>query len=79
MTPYAHHQTDDYLTAYRAEIAADMQSARNGPPLGRQLRTSIARTVVRFGAWILPEGPEVVDGRIIVLPSPKPGELTEAA
>ena len=67
MTPYNHHLDDTYLTTYRTEIADGLRLSRTTGGRGRTLQGSIARAVVRFGAWMLPETPELVDGHILVL------------
>ena len=67
MTPYTHHMNDAYLNAYSQELTHDLRTARATVGGHRSLRRTVARQVVRFGAWLLPDTPELVDGRILVL------------
>jgi hypothetical protein len=68
MTPHAHHNNDLYLSAYTAELTRDLTEAHDADRTGHSgIRFSIAQSFVRFGAWLLPETPELVDGRILVL------------
>lgn len=77
MTRTTHHISDTYMNAYRNELAADLTHAyRSGPALRRSRRT-VGRLLVRFGANLFPETPEIVDGRIIVLRQPIDAEPLE--
>jgi len=67
MTPYAHHNNDLYLSAHVTELTQDLTDAYASNGTGRHgIRRSIAQSFVRIGAWMLPEGPELVDGRTLV-------------
>ncbi len=80
MTPYNHHLDDTYVTTYRNEIAEGLRLARTTGGRGRTLQGTIARAVVRLGAWMLPEKPELVDGHILVLDvQPQPSADLERA
>lgn len=70
MTPYAHHLDDSYLHAHLAEVAADVRASRRRRRPRHTLRGAVARAMVRTGARLLPDTPELVDGRILVLESP---------
>jgi hypothetical protein len=67
MTPYAHHSNNTYLRAYQAELAHDLSEAHSRGVGFHSIRRSIARSLVRIGAWLLPEKTELVDGTIHVL------------
>ncbi len=69
MTPYAHHHNDLYLSAYRAEIAAELTSAHSGHRDAGALRRGVARALVRTGARMLPTTPESVGGGFVVMSS----------
>ena len=80
MTPTNHHISRQYLDAYRSELTTDLRVAHATPGLGHALRGAVARSLVRMGVSMLPEGPPVVDGRVIVLTtSPPARDLPEAA
>ena len=70
MTPYAHHTSDAYLDAYTSELSDDLRSAFTTESAFRRSRRTIARAMVRLGARMLPETPELVDERILVLATP---------
>lgn len=65
MTPYNHHITDQYVKAYDAELARDLSKAHR--QRSATIRRSFARRLVQFGAWMLPEKPDMVNGTILVL------------
>lgn len=78
MTPYNHHISDTYIKAYDAELARDLSEAHRVRPAN--LRRSIARRLVQFGAWMLPDEPDIVNGTIVVLEiEPGHGAVREAA
>lgn len=68
MTPYTHHITDQYLDAYLTEITRDLSESMRGDSITRSIRKSLARSLVRVGAWMLPDKPELVSDTILVLP-----------
>lgn len=72
MTPYAHHISNNYLNAYTTELARDLHEAYRGDSFTRSLRKGVARSLVRVGAWMLPDKPELVSDTILVLPK-RPG------
>lgn len=67
MTPYIHHTNDLYLNAYSREMTDELRTAWTTAGRDRILRRTVARSIVRLGAWMLPDTPELVDGRILVL------------
>lgn len=80
MTPYAHHNNDLYLSAYGAELTKELTEAHSGSDTGRHgIRRSIARSFVQIGAWMLPEKPELVDGRILVFDFEPPDHAHQRA
>ena len=80
MTPTNHLQSDAYLDAYRAQLSDDLRAARSAGGRPRTIQRAVARTMVRLGVSMMPEGPTVVDDRIIVLPHPvTEADLPEAA
>jgi len=70
MTPYTQHHNDSYLAAYTAELRVDLTAAHATEGVLRRIRRSLARSLVRIGARMLPETPDIVDGRIIVMSVP---------
>jgi hypothetical protein len=60
--------SDNYLDAYRTELGRDLSDAHRGVAFTRMLRKGVARTLVRVGAWMLPDKPELVSDTILVLP-----------
>ena len=80
MTPYAHHNHDAYLNAYTSELSTDLRAAFATESALRRARRVIARSMVRFGARLLPDTPELVDGRILVLATiPTEEDVKQAA
>ena len=74
MNPYGTQLTNDHLEAYRAWMLPELHSAMTAEPTLRKIRKSVARSLVRVGAWMLPDKPELVSDTILVLP--KPAEKT---
>ncbi|MGI9666792.1 MAG: hypothetical protein ACR2N2_06780 [Acidimicrobiia bacterium] len=67
MSPHNHHTNDMYIAAYTQELSHELRTAWTTGGTKRSLRRGIARSIVRFGAWMLPDTPELVDGHILVL------------
>jgi len=67
MTQHTHVNHDMYVNAYLSEISHDMRSARASNGLLSALRRSVAHGLVRSGAWLLPDKPQVIGGTVIVL------------
>ena len=68
MTPYAHHNNDLYLSAYREELTKALTETHSGGSTVRHgIRRSIAQSLVRIGTWMLPDASDFVEGRILVL------------
>jgi hypothetical protein len=70
MNPYGTQLTNDHLEAYRAWMLPELHSAMTAEPALRKIRKSVARSLVRVGAWMLPDRPELVSDTITVLPKP---------
>jgi hypothetical protein len=68
MTPYTHTTSDIHINVYQQEIRDSIRSSKAHPGALRSLRRHIARGLVRTGAWLLPEKPEVIGGTVFVLP-----------
>jgi hypothetical protein len=68
MTPYSHHTSDSYIVAYQSELTRDLSAAHRGEALPRTLRKGVGRALVRFGAWMMPDKPELVSETILILP-----------
>lgn len=79
MTPTTHHITDTYINAYQAELRLDLTMAHRSDPGLQRTRRLVGRSLVRLGAWLFPETPEIVDGRIIVLQNPVDRRALEKA
>jgi hypothetical protein len=67
MTPYTHTTSDIHINVYQREIRDAIGSSKAHPGALRSLRRYIARGLVRGGAWLLPEKPEVIGGTVFVL------------
>jgi len=67
MTPHPQLSHDVYINAYLSEISHDMRSTRASSGPWHAIRRSVARGLVRSGAWLLPDKPEVIRGTVIVL------------
>jgi hypothetical protein len=70
MTPYSQHQNDAYVRAYHVELTADLRAALAQEGSLRRMRRGFARSLVRIGARMLPDTPDIVDGHILVLRTP---------
>ena len=70
MNPYGTQLTNDHLEAYQTWMLPELQSALTAEPALRTIRKSVARSLVRVGAWMLPDRPELVSDTILVLPKP---------
>ena len=68
MTPYGYQQTHDYLDAHVAELARDLAAAHRLGSTSRRFRKGVGRFLVRVGAWMMPDKPELVSDTILVLP-----------
>lgn len=79
MTPYTHHISDTYLDAYIRELNTDLVTAHREEAFRRTLRKGVARTLVRVGAWMLPDKPELVSDTILVLPKRPDGGTAKRA
>jgi hypothetical protein len=67
MTPYTHTTSDIHINVYQQEIRDAIGLSKAHPGALRSLRRYIARGLVRGGAWLLPEKPEVIGGTVFVL------------
>lgn len=71
MTPLTHQTMDMHVKVYHDQLGADIRAARSiHAPLHRT-RRAIARSLVRTGAWLLPDKPEMVGNTVLVLPQPQ--------
>ena len=70
MNPYGTQLTNDHIEAYQSWMLPELHSALTAEPTLRKIRTSVARSLVRVGAWMLPDRPELVSDSILVLPKP---------
>lgn len=66
MTPFTHLTNDTHIATYQAELRTELARARTASTPLHSLRTHIARGLVRAGAWLLPDKPEVIGGTVIV-------------
>ena len=67
MTPFIHQTNNDYVRAYQAEVHADIQTARFSPSLIHTVRRRIAQSLVRAGAWLLPDKTDVIGATVSLL------------
>ena len=68
MTPYTHATSDIHVDVYQQDIRTAIGRSKGHPGALRSLRRYVARGLVRTGAWLLPEKPEVIGGTVFVLP-----------
>jgi hypothetical protein len=68
MNPYGSQLTNDNLEAYQAWMLPELQTAMTAEPTLHKIRTFVARSLVRVGAWMLPDRSELVLDSVIVLP-----------
>ncbi|MCL1588429.1 MAG: hypothetical protein M3092_08420 [Actinomycetia bacterium] len=68
MTPYTHTTSDVHINVYQQEVRDSIGRSKAHPGALRSLRRHVARGLVRTGAWLLPEKPEVIGGTVFVLP-----------
>jgi len=76
MTPFTQQTIDTHVRVYTDNIAEDMRRARTTTS---PLRRAVARGLVRFGAWLLPDKPDMVGDTVIVLRHPRPDTTEQAA
>jgi len=67
MTPYTAH-TNDQLDLYVETLASDLTVAYASGPTLMRVRRMTARLLVRVGAWMLPDKPQMVSDTIFILP-----------
>ena len=68
MTPFTHTTNDMHIDVYQNEVRIAMKQLRTHPAATRSLRRHVARGLVRIGAWLLPDKPEIIGGTVFVLP-----------
>ena len=68
MTPYTHATNDIHVDVYQQDIRYAIGRSKGHPGALRSLRRHVARGLVRTGAWLLPEKPDVIGGTVFVLP-----------
>jgi hypothetical protein len=79
MTPYTHATSDVHVTVYQTEVRTALQRSRTQSGALHSLRRHIARGLVRTGAWLLPDKPEVIGGTVFVLPASPAGHADRTA
>lgn len=67
MSPY---MNIEYVGAYEAELRIDLHHAWTQTPITRKIRKALARSLVRVGAWMMPDKPEFVSDTVLLLPKP---------
>lgn len=67
MNPLVHPTSNEYVHAYQAEVHADIQTSRLSPSLVHTVRRRIAHSLVRAGAWLLPDKTDVVGATVLLL------------
>jgi hypothetical protein len=67
MTPFTHTTNDIHVNMYQQDVRVAIKEAKAHPRTTHSLRRHIARGLVRIGAWLLPEKPEVIGGTVFVL------------
>ena len=70
MNPYGTQLSNDHLEAYQTWMLPELHSAMTAEPTARKIRKSVARSLVRVGAWMLSDRPAMVSDTILVLPKP---------
>jgi hypothetical protein len=67
MTPFIHQTNNEYVRAYQAEVHTDIQTSRLSPNLIHTMRRHIAQSLVRAGAWLLPDKTDVIRATVSLL------------
>ena len=67
MTPFTYTASDIHVDVYRQDVRVAISRSRTRPGVLHSLRRHIARGLVRTGAWLLPDKPEVIGGTVFVL------------
>ena len=66
MTPFTYTASDIHVDVYQQEVRVAFTQSRQHPGALHSLRRHIARGLVRTGAWLLPDKPEVIGGTVFV-------------
>jgi len=75
VTPYTQQSIDTHVRVYNDLVSADIHRATS---TRNPIRRAVARGLVRTGAWLLPDKPDMVGNNVIVLP-PKSEAPKQAA
>ena len=75
MTPYTQQSINTHVQVYKDLVRADIHRATSTKS---PIRRAVARGLVRTGAWLLPDKPDMVGNNVIVLP-PKSEAPKQAA
>lgn len=66
MTPFTQPTIDTHIQVYNDLVIEDLHRATS---TRSPIRRAIARGLVRTGAWLLPDKPDMVGNTVVVLPS----------
>jgi len=66
VTPFTQQTIDTHIRVYNDQVSADIHRAIS---TRRPIRRAIARGLVRTGAWLLPDKPDMIGNTVIVLPT----------
>lgn len=70
MNTHGYHITNDAVAAHHAWVLPELTDAMAADGTMYTVRTSVARALVRAGAWMLPSRPRTATDGIHVLPKP---------
>ena len=68
MTPFTYTTSDIHVDVYQQDVRVAIRETKTHPGVFYSLRRHIARGLVRSGAWLLQDKPEVIGGTVFVLP-----------
>lgn len=68
MNTLGYQITNDSVSAYQSWMLPELHEAMAAEPTHRTVRQSVARSLVRMGAWMLPDRPQMVTDSVLVLP-----------
>lgn len=66
MTPFTQQAIETHIRVYNDQISTDIHRATS---TRSSIRRAIARGLVRTGAWLLPDKPDMIGSTVIVLPT----------
>jgi hypothetical protein len=79
MTPFTYTASDIHVDVYLQDVRVAIRRSKTHQGATRSLRRYIARGLVRSGAWLLPDKPDLIGGTVFVLPGAPSGNAGRKA